>query len=129
MGDKPAHWLEIAAIAVEMAGMTNSGLSTPSCRILQAAIFICALWMPQSASAQWGNSIFGPPIPPASIPSVSPPPAMSLAPPSGGVVSPPPNAPPPAPSGNASGQSVPAIPAGHVPLLLVARFGPEPPGI
>jgi hypothetical protein len=114
-----------------MAGMTTSGLSTGACRILQAAIFIFALWMPQSASAQWGNSIFGPPIPPAPIPSVPPPPAISLAPPGGGVVSPPPNASAPinAPSASAPAQGAPAIQAGQVPLLLAARFGPEPSGI
>jgi hypothetical protein len=112
-----------------MAGMTSSGLSTGCFRILQAAIFIYALWMPQSAFAQWGNSIFGPPVPPASIPSVPPPPAISLAPPGGGVVSPPPSASAPAlaPSGNAPGAS--AIPAGQVPLSLAARFGPEPTNI
>ena len=111
--------------------MTSSGLSTGCFRILQAAIFIYALWMPQSASAQWGNSIFGPPVPPAPIPSVPPPPAISLAPPAGGVVSPPPSAPPPAvaPSGNAPAQGASAIPAGQVPLLLAARFGPEPTNI
>jgi hypothetical protein len=114
-----------------MAGMTTLGLSTGACRMMQAAIFICALWMPQSASAQWGNSIFGPPVPPAPIPSVPPPPAMSLAPPSGGVVSSPPNASNPAtvPSGSAPAQGASVIPAGQVPLMLAARFGPEPPGI
>ena len=114
-----------------MAGMTSSGLSTGACRIVQAAVFICALWMPQSALAQWGNSIFGPPIPPAPIPSVPPPPAISLTPPGGGVIGSPPNASGPsvAPSGGAPAQGAPAIPAGQVPLLLAARFGPEPPGI
>ncbi|HET7681607.1 MAG TPA: hypothetical protein VFK79_15895 [Xanthobacteraceae bacterium] len=110
--------------------MTTSGLLTGACRILQAAIFICVLWMPQSASAQWGNSIFGPPIPPAPIPSV-PPPAINLAPPGGGAVSPPSNPPAAmtAPSGNAPAQGASAVSAGQVPLMLAARFGPEPPGI
>src|SRR3954468_16691013 len=111
-----------------MAGMTTSGRFTGACRILQAVIFIFALWMPQPASAQWGNSIFGPPIPPASIPSVPTPPSISLAPPSGGGA----NAPASsvlAPSGTAPAQASPAIPPGQVPLLLAARFGPEPPGI
>ena len=58
--------------------MTTMGLSTGACRKLRAAIFIAALWIPQPASAQWGNSIFGPPVPPASIPSVpTPPPSAS----------------------------------------------------
>ena len=110
--------------------MTTTGLSTSAGRILQAAIVMCALWVPQPVSAQWGNSIFGPPIPPAPIPSVTPPPAISLAPPGGGVVAPGPNAPSVlAPSGAAPVQAAPAVPAGQVPLLLAARFGPEPPGI
>jgi hypothetical protein len=56
---------------------------------------------------------------------------MSLAPPGGAVVSSPPNASAPAaaPSGSAPAQGAPAIPAGQVPLMLAARFGPEPPGI
>ena len=56
---------------------------------------------------------------------------MSLAPPSGGVVSSPPNASNPAtvPSGSAPAQGASVIPAGQVPLMLAARFGPEPPGI
>jgi hypothetical protein len=113
-----------------MAGMTTSGLFTGACRILQAAIFIFALWIPQPASAQWGNSIFGPPIPPASIPSVPTPPAISLAPPTGGVATPGPNAPSVlTPSNTTPVQAAPALPAGQVPLLLAARFGPEPPAI
>jgi hypothetical protein len=113
-----------------MAGMTTSGLFTGACRILQAAIFISALWIPQPASAQWGNSIFGPPIPPASIPSVPTPPAISLAPPTGGVATPGPNAPSVlTPSNTTPVQAAPALPAGQVPLLLAARFGPEPPAI
>jgi hypothetical protein len=112
-----------------MAGMTTSGLFTGACRILQAAIFIIsALGLPQPASAQWGNSIFGPPIPPASIPSVPTPPAISLAPPSSGVLTPGPNAPTSilTPSNTTPVQ---AIPPGQVPLSLAARFGPEPPAI
>jgi hypothetical protein len=93
-------------------------------------MIILALWIPQPASAQFGNSMFGPPVPPAAIPSVPAPPALSLTPPGGGVSAPGPNAPAavPAPAG-AAGQGASAIPAGHVPLLLSARFGPEPPGI
>src|SRR3954452_95672 len=111
--------------------MTSLGRFTGACRILQAAIFIFALWIPQPASAQWGNSIFGPPIPPGSIPSVPTPPAVSLAPPGGGVTNPGPNAPTSAlaPSNATPVQTAPAIPPGQVPLLLAARFGPEPPGI
>jgi hypothetical protein len=111
-----------------MVGMTTSGLFTGGCRILRTAIFISALWIPQPASAQWGNSIFGPPIPPASIPSVPTPPAISLAPPSSGVPTPGPNAPTSilTPSNTTPVQ---AIPPGQVPLLLAARFGPEPPAI
>lgn len=47
------------------------------------------------------------------------------------MVSSPPNASAPsvAPSGSAPAQGAAAIPAGLVPLLLTARFGPEPPGI
>jgi hypothetical protein len=112
-----------------MAGMTTSGLFTAACRILQAAMFVFALWIPP-ASAQWGNSIFGPPIPPASIPSVPTPPAISLAPPTGGVATPGPNAPSVlTPSNTTPVQAAPALPAGQVPLLLAARFGPEPPAI
>ena len=110
--------------------MTTMGLSTGACRKLRAAIFIAALWIPQPASAQWGNSIFGPPVPPASIPSVPTPPAISLAPPGGGggVASPGPNAPASVltPSNTTPVQ---AIPPGQVPLFLGARFGPEPPAI
>ena len=100
-------------------------------RIILAALFAYALTAPQPALAQWGNSIFGPPVPPANIPSVTPPPAISLAPPGGGVANPPPNAPgaPPAQSGAAPAQTAPAIPPGHVPLLLAARFATEPAGI
>jgi len=105
--------------------MTTSGLSIGACRILQAAIFIWALWTPQPASAQWGNSIFGPPIPPASIPSVPTPPAISLAPPSGGVPNPGPSAPGPAAAPPGAVHAAPAIPAGQVPLVLTARFGPD----
>jgi hypothetical protein len=114
-----------------MAGMTSAGLSTGACRIWQAALFICALWFPQPAFAQWGNSIFGPPIPPAPIPSVpTMPPAISLAPPEGGVRPPPATAPAPlAPSSPTPAQAAPSIPPGQVPLQLSARFGPEPPGI
>jgi hypothetical protein len=116
-----------------MAGMTTLGLSTGACRILQAATFICALWISQPASAQWGNSIFGPPIPPGSIPSVPTPPAISLAPPDGGIVNPGAGAPAgvlaPPPPAAAPVQGALAIPPGHVPLLLSARFGPEPPAI
>ena len=103
--------------------MRTSGFLASACRISQAAIFILALWFPQPASAQWGNSIFGPPVPPAPIPSAPPPPALNLAPPGSGVAAPP-------PSGTAPSQAAaPSIPAGQVPLLLAARFGPEPPGI
>lgn len=111
--------------------MTSWGVSIKACRILQAAALACALWIPQPAAAQFGNSIFGPPIPPAPIPSVPPPPAISLAPPGGGIANPVPSAPPQtlAPSGTAPVQSAPAIPAGHVPLMLSARFAAEPPGI
>lgn len=112
--------------------MTSWGLSTGACRILQAVAFLCALWIPQPAAAQFGNSIFGPPIPPAPIPSVpSQPPAISLAPPGGGITAPGPTAAPqtPAPSGTAPVQSAPAIPPGHVPLVLSARFGAAPPAI
>jgi hypothetical protein len=112
--------------------MTTSGISTGACRILHGAILICALWIPQPVSAQWGNSIFGPPIPPASIPSVPSPPSLSLTPPGGGVVPPSPSTPgtaPTAPSGPSAVQAAPTIPAGQVPLQLAARFGPEPQGI
>jgi hypothetical protein len=107
--------------------MTTSGRCTGACRILQAAILIWALWMPQPASAQWGNSIFGPPIPPANIPSVPTPPAISLAPPGGGVANPGPGAPGPMgpPPAAAPLQAAPAIPAGQVPLVLTARFGSD----
>jgi hypothetical protein len=113
-----------------MADMTTSGLSNSACRILQAAIFVCALWMPHPASAQWGNSIFGPPIPPAPIPS-APTPPVSLAPPGADVIAPAPagSVPVLAPAASAPVQTAPAIPAGQVPLTLAARFGPEPPGI
>jgi hypothetical protein len=114
-----------------MAGMRTSGLSIGAGRLLQAALFLCAIWTPQPASAQWGNSIFGPPIPPASIPSVPTPPSISLAPSSGAAANPGANAPASvlAPSGTAPAQASPALPPGQVPLLLAARFGPEPPGI
>jgi hypothetical protein len=112
-----------------MAGMTTSGRSSGACRILQAAIFIWALWIPQPASAQWGNSIFGPPIPPAPIPSVPTPPAIGLAPPSGGVPSPGPGAPGPAAPQPGAAHAAPATAAGQVPLVLTARFGSEPQAI
>ena len=107
----------------------TTGLSTAAGRVIQAALFAFALFAPQPAAAQWGNSIFGPPIPPASIPSVPPPPAINLAPPSGGVTTSP-NAPgSAAPAVAAPAQTAPTIPPGQVPLILAARFGPEPPGI
>jgi hypothetical protein len=116
-----------------MAGMTTSGLSTGGCRTVQVAAFLFALWIPQQASAQFGNSIFGPPIPPASIPSAPShsPPAISLAPPTGAIATPGPMVAPHslAPTGTAPVQSAPAIPPGHVPLVLSARFGAEPPAI
>lgn len=107
-------------------------MAAGACRIVQVALCMGALWIPQPASAQWGNSIFGPPVPPASIPSVPPPPAISLAPPSGGVTSPAATAPagvlaPPA--ATAPAQAAPVIPPGHVPLVLTARFGPDPQAI
>jgi hypothetical protein len=113
-----------------MAGM-RTGLSIAARRAAQAALIAYALAAPQPAFAQWGNTIFGPPVPPASIPSVPPPPAISLSPPGGGVASPPPSASgaPPAQPSAAPAQSAPSIPPGHVPLLLTARFGPDPPGI
>ena len=108
----------------------TTGLSTAAGRVIQAALFAFALTAAQPAAAQWGNSIFGPPVPPANIPSVPPPPAISLAPPSGGVPAPPPaGASGVAPAAPSPTQAAPAIPAGQVPLLLAARFGPEPPGI
>jgi hypothetical protein len=113
-----------------MAGMTT-GLSMGAWRIAQAAALCFALWIPQPAAAQYGSSIFGPPIPPASIPSApSAPPALNLAPPSGGLINtviPAPAA--LAPSGTAPSQSTPAFPPGQVPLVLMARFGAEPPAI
>ncbi len=112
--------------------MTRTGISAGACRILQAALCICALAIPQPASAQWGNSIFGPPIPSAPIPSVPPPPAVSLAPPSGGVTSPAVSAPAAVlapPPGMSPAQAAPVIPPGHVPLVLTARFGPDPQAI
>jgi hypothetical protein len=113
-----------------MAGMTTSGLCTVTCHILRALLLVAvaAMWSPRPAAAQWGNSIFGPPIPPAPIPSVPTPPAVSLAPPSGGVSS--------VPSGGGGGVAAQSsgppraqeavIPPGQVPLVLSARFAPEP---
>ena len=112
--------------------MTTSGLSNVACRFVPAAALLLALWMPQPAFAQWGNSIFGPPIPPAPIPSVPPPPpSISLAPPSGGVptrlLGPSPLSPTlPPPGSPAPLQAAPAIPPGQVPLQLTARFGADP---
>jgi hypothetical protein len=128
MSDKPARWLENAVISAEKAAMRMRGLTKGTGRFLPAAAFLLILWMPAPAAAQFGNSIFGPPIPPASIPSVPQSPAISLAPPSGGIV---PSLPPPslAPSGNAPVQSAPAISPGQVPLVLSARFGKEAPAI
>ena len=110
-----------------------SGVTQGAKRFFLAAAFLLALWAPQPAAAQYGNSsIFSPPIPPASIPSVpesAPPgPAINLAPPGGGL---------PAsdlpPQGSASpGAAAPqalSIPAGHVPLALSARFGSDAPAI
>ena len=109
--------------------MSRGGFLDRACRALQAGLMLAAVFLPQHAAAQFGNSIFGPPIPPAPIPSVpAQPPAISLSPPGGGVSNP---TPPQvlAPSGTAPVQAAPAIPPGHVPLTLSARFGPEPPGI
>jgi hypothetical protein len=108
--------------------MTMRGLTKSAGRFLPVAAFLFALGNPVPAAAQFGNSIFGPPIPPGSIPSVPEAPAISLAPPSGGIA---PTAPPPslAPSGNAPVQSAPALSPGQVPLVLTARFGKDPPAI
>ncbi len=112
--------------------MTTPGPTKGRSRLLPAAIFFLAMWIPQQAGAQFGGSLFGPPIPPAPIPSVpdGPPagPAVSLAPPSGGVTLPNSLGQTLSPSGAAPSQALP-IPAGHVPLSLSARFGSEPPGI
>ena len=110
-----------------------SGLTRRATKFLSAAAFVLALWVPQPAAAQYGSSsIFSPPIPPASIPSVpeaAPPgPAINLAPPGGGL--PAPDLPPQglAPLGAAAPQASP-IPPGHVPLALSARFGSDAPAI
>jgi len=108
--------------------MTTPGPIKGRSLLLPAAMFLLAMWIPQQAAAQFGGSLFGPPIPPASIPSVpegpAAGPAVSLAPPGGGVTSPNP-AQTLAPPGTAPSQALP-IPAGHVPLSLSARFGSEP---
>jgi hypothetical protein len=123
--------LEIAVIGFKKAVMRTSGPRPGRRSFLPLAALLLAIGIPQPAAAQFSGSIFGPPIPPASIPSApteSRPPSISLAPASGGVPSA--NTAPHtlAPSGTAPQQASP-IPAGHVALLLSARFGSEPPAI
>ncbi|MEX0842583.1 MAG: hypothetical protein WD039_09900 [Xanthobacteraceae bacterium] len=101
-------------------------------RLAAAAALLFALWLPQQAAAQFGSpSLFNPPVPPAPIPSAPDSgapagPAISLAPPDGGVAAP--DAAPQAPAPPAAAPTSP-IAVGEMPLALSARFGSGSPAI
>jgi hypothetical protein len=111
-------WLEIAAIDIEKVGMSGRGLGTLWRCAIAAAVLIVAV-APIPAVAQTQNLFAPEAVAPAQLAPGPGSPGASIAFP----------APSTRPSASPLAQASPVVPAGHVALMVAARYGHDAPPI